>query len=604
MDDFSSPVWFRHECILWALTLAVISGCTGVPRHDSSLPPPMAERISAVHQQKPAQPSAFQDEAAGLAALPDGADAKHSLVLLDTGDDALLARIHLIRAATEYIDIQTFIWDDDAVSAFLFDELATAARRGVKVRILADALMSRASAARFARMATAHRNLQFCLYRPFTDEAGRSTLDNVGAAAMHIRKVNRRMHNKLFLVDKRIGIVGGRNYEDKYYDRHERSVFRDREVLVIGPCTEDMATSFNIFWEHSGTVFLQQFRDVMDAIVDLPPGGLDEPFTPGEAQSRLSSDFADANLYRLSAHRPQLRLREADDVKFVFDIPRKFRNHMLRNAYRETSKHLNRMVAQAQDRIVVQTPYLIYDRPVLKAFKAARKNGPDLRIVVSSNSLAAVDHLRVYALSFRDRKRLFRDLGLDIYEFRPHPEDRQDLVPGAFAGEHETDTTGSETVRDSEPTVCVHAKTMVVDGRVVKIGSHNFDPRSRNLNTECAVIIDDSEFASHVEKAILRDTRPGNSWVVGRKEEREGLISRMSGLIATVSGSIPFFDVWPYRYTSVFELRTGKEPVPPRHPDFYDHYRDVGQFPGVDSPLRTIHARLVKAFAGWSRPLM
>ena len=35
---------------------------------------------------------------------------KHHAVLLETGDDALLARIHLIRSARESIDIQTFIW--------------------------------------------------------------------------------------------------------------------------------------------------------------------------------------------------------------------------------------------------------------------------------------------------------------------------------------------------------------------------------------------------------------------------------------------------------------------------------------------------------------
>ena len=46
----------------------------------------------------------------------------HTVYLLETGDDALLARIHLIRSAIISIDIQTFIWADDESGRFLFQE--------------------------------------------------------------------------------------------------------------------------------------------------------------------------------------------------------------------------------------------------------------------------------------------------------------------------------------------------------------------------------------------------------------------------------------------------------------------------------------------------
>ena len=53
---------------------------------------------------------------------------------------------------------------------------------------------------------------------------------------------------------------------------------------------------------------------------------------------------------------------------------------------------------------------------------------------------------------------------------------------------------------------------MVVDGRVLYIGTFNFDPRSENLNTEAGAIIHDARLARAVEQAIEFDMQPGNSW--------------------------------------------------------------------------------------------
>ena len=58
----------------------------------------------------------------------------------------------------------------------------------------------------------------------------------------------------------------------------------------------------------------------------------------------------------------------------------------------------------------------------------------------------------------------------------------------------------------------MHAKTMVVDGKTVYIGTFNFDPRSENLNTEVGVIIHDEALARAVEASIETDMAPGNSW--------------------------------------------------------------------------------------------
>ena len=145
---------------------------------------------------------------------------------------------------------------------------------------------------------------------------------------------------------------------------------------------------------------------------------------------------------------------------------------------------------------------------------------------------------------------------------------------------------------------------MTVDGRDAFIGSYNFDPRSAKLNTECGVVITDEAFTTLVEDTIRNMVAPGNSWVVGKRYEKEGLLSRFSGVIGSISTALPIFDIWPYRYTTVYDLRDGMDPVLSRDPGFYQRYRDVGQFPEVDSIGTDIQTRLFKAFGGWANPLM
>jgi hypothetical protein len=63
---------------------------------------------------------------------------KHFVSFLNYGQNALLARIHLIRAAKKSIEVQTYIWANDEVGQLMFVELLRAARRGVNVRIIVD----------------------------------------------------------------------------------------------------------------------------------------------------------------------------------------------------------------------------------------------------------------------------------------------------------------------------------------------------------------------------------------------------------------------------------------------------------------------------------
>src|SRR5690606_520671 len=172
---------------------------------------------------------------------------RHYAGILDHAPDALLARIHLIRSARRSIDLQTYIFDEDDSAQLVLDELQAAAFRGVQVRLLMDQLSALKQVETLAAFASLHANFELRVYNPVLDRARLSTPLYAVAAACCWNKLNRRMHNKLLLVDGLLGITGGRNYQDDYYDWDAAYNFRDRDLLLAGPVAADMGANFDAF---------------------------------------------------------------------------------------------------------------------------------------------------------------------------------------------------------------------------------------------------------------------------------------------------------------------------------------------------------------------
>ena len=101
--------------------------------------------------------------------------------------------------------------------------------------------------------------------------------------------------------------------------------------------------------------------------------------------------------------------------------------------------------------------------------------------------------------------------------------------------------------------------------------------------------------AARVRAAVLRNTDPGNAWTIAPRK-RPAWLERINGPIDDLSTALPIFDLWPFRYSSSFELDPGCAPLAPDDPRFHDCYTDVGDFPEVALPLKTIYTRIVTAF--------
>jgi len=552
-------------------------------------------------------------------ALADSTDAEpvHVVTLLNDSEAAMVARLNLIRAAQHSIDVQTYIWDQDDTGQLVLNELLQAARRGVKVRILADQLFSFGDSALLQRLASAHENLEIRLYNPTFHEAQTSAVEFGAGIVCCFMKFNQRMHNKLLLVDDTIGITGGRNYQDRYFDWDNEFDYVDRDVMVGGPAARAMASSFDTFWTHKRAVPLTQLRDVNRRILDSePPGPWPAPhYAHPQRVARVQEEAEDDDWLEDALVSETLRTGRVD---FFSDLPAKTQDPQKRSAH-EFTAHVMRMVNAAQREVVLQTPYLVLSKRAQDIFSKLHQRDTPPRIVVSTNSLASTDAFAVYAISYKHRKRYLKDYGFEIYEMKPHAagptDDNADAAddggpmptsPGmtkvrrrigterGLLGSHGSTRRNRPAPLTSEGRrFGLHAKSIVVDDDFAMVGSHNFDPRSDHYNTEAGVIVYDARFANELRESILRDTQPENAWVVGPRQQSE-----LSMAIGDVSASLPVFDLWPYRYATSYELKAGCTPMRPSDPGFFACYTPVGDFPEVAVSPKLVYTRLITAFGG------
>ena len=578
---------------------------------------------------------------------------RHYALILDDAPDALLVRIHLIRSAQRSIDLQTYIFDEDDSAQLVLDELQAAAFRGVRVRLLIDQLAALREVDSLAGLAAMHANFELRVYNPVLDRARLPLPMYAVAAACCWRQLNRRMHNKLLLVDGEIGITGGRNYQDDYYDWGAGYNFRDRDLLIAGPVTREMAANFEAFWSSRRSVPAEQLGDVARLLrTQGAPPPPHRVYRKPERVRALLATVDDEALIRARFVEPAMPVQ---GVEFIADLPVK--HHLDRPAaldgaaYRDAaSTGLRTLIAGAQDDVLLQTPYLVLSKPAQRLFRQLHRQEDAPRVRISTNSLASTDAFIAYAISHKYKRRYLRDFGFEIHEFKPFPADAP-FEPGALGAdlpplEATVPATSTATTASRRPTLRerrlaerglrqdpdseagrfrslgsggmpvrlkqagmrmgLHAKSLVVDGQVGVIGTHNFDPRGDTYNTESAVVIGDPAFARRLAASIERDMAPGNAWTIGRRDPSP-VFPGIEFTLARISERMPIFDLWPVTYATSYEFVPGPacpSPPSPFDPGFRDCHRPVGNSPEVDIGLKWLGMRLFTAFGSGLSPIL
>lgn len=444
--------------------------------------------------------------------------------ILEKGEESLIGRAWLAQHATKSIEVQYFIWSTDNIGILAAEQLLRAAERGVAVRVLVDDFLIDAED-RTLLLLSAHPNVQIRIYNPNVS-VGVGFWQRLKNAVSDFRAVNQRMHDKTAIFDGIAGITGGRNMADEYFDYDHEYNFRDRDVLLLGRSVADMQENFEEFWSSELSIPVEKIfeEDKM-------------PVSPADMRQRSKS----LHDYAADPANFEIQVREAienaansfpdllqamswEDVVFLSDVPGKNSGEFGLGGGGESTNQLINAVKTARESILIQSPYLIMPEGGIELLGELVDRG--VRIRISTNSLASTDNIPAFSGYQSQREDLLQS-GVELYEYMDEPSIRTELI------------VRYPRITDNDPTFAVHAKSMVIDNKIVFIGTFNLDPRSANLNTEVGVLVESQELARQLGESIERDMLPGNSWQTTADFNPDFVVSRGKRFKAWLNRILP-----------------------------------------------------------------
>ncbi len=213
-----------------------------------------------------------------------------------------------------------------------------------------------------------------------------------------------------------------------------------------------------------------------------------------------------------------------EDVSFISDVPGKNDGKSGLGGGGESTEQLINAVKNAKSSILIQSPYLIMPDGGIELFEQLVKRG--VRVRISTNSLASTDNIQAFSGYASQRKDLLK-AGVEIYEFKPHPAIKDQLIERY------------PRIAENNPVFALHAKSMVIDGKTIFIGTFNLDPRSANLNTEVGVLVDSIDLARQLTESIERDIDPANSWRTTLDFNPDSVVSRGKRFRSWINRMLP-----------------------------------------------------------------
>ncbi|RYG07294.1 MAG: phospholipase D family protein, partial [Burkholderiales bacterium] len=350
-------------------------------------------------------------------------------------------------------------------------------------------------------------NIQVRLFNPLPGSRG-SLVGRILGSIDDIPRIQQRMHNKLFIADNALGITGGRNLGDSYFGQDTGSNFVDLDVLAAGRIVVDMSASFDRYWNNDLAYPVQSLvsREELDKLKKPAPTAIDvtatyaaTPAFAGGSGSVIPDGTPTIALANATIDLRRTPLTWAPSTLLV-DKPGKIGPDDDEVDAQDTLVDgLLQLMSQARQEIVIISPYFVPGRPMMKAFEDLRSRGVKIRVL--TNSLASNDAPAAHAGYARYRKELL-GLGIDIYELRSEQS-------GGVNALGSSGSSGASSGAVSGSRASLHAKAVVIDTRLVVIGSMNLDLRSQLQNTEVALVIRSAplskEAVRQVESTIRTD---------------------------------------------------------------------------------------------------
>ena len=468
-----------------------LTGCTSLPSEvdrpvSTALANPMETRLGQLVQARAAQAGTRNDS---------------GFALVGNAELAFTSRMTLIKAAQKTLDIQYYAIFADDTTERMFVALREAAGRGVRIRILLDDFNTSGKNAQVLKLAF-EKNIELRLFNPLPGGRGSMVL-RIVSNLKDVARMQRRMHNKIFVADNAVAITGGRNLGETYFGQSEGTNFIDIDVLAAGRIARDLSRSFDQYWNNPLAYPVQSLmsEEELEALKPKPvaaspgaPSSAPQPAADaaGTAPGKPLAAAADApSALPDSADLSLLTWTWAPSVLLV-DQPSKIAADAddVAEAQETAVDGLLQLMSQAKTDLLIVSPYFVPGKVMMGQFAELRRRG--IRVRVLTNSLASNDAPAAHVGYARYREALLA-MGIELYEMRAEQEG---TVRSFGSG------VGSTGGSKGGSRASLHAKVVVVDGRLLVVGSMNLDLRSKLQNSEVAIIIRNRKLSQETTQMV------------------------------------------------------------------------------------------------------
>jgi putative cardiolipin synthase len=305
--------------------------------------------------------------------------------ILGTDREAAEARVEMALGAREELLVSAFIFGDDPFTLTSLGLLRDAARRGVRVRLIADAQWNHIPRAVQAHLKA--EGIEIREYHPFR-------LDKP-------LWIVRRMHDKLVVADGGVLLAGGRNLESPYFGYGRQIRVRnyvDLDLQVEGTAAAEARRYFLDLWES---------REVRPSRAKATPAEIRE----AAALLDHHKTWLDARIEeaRNDPHRAAPALAEAGPVRFLHDPVQQ------RPGELKVGDELGALLDAARESVVIESPYLVPTRAFRRGLRRALARGVRVRIL--TNSLDSTDNLWPQAGYAGPKAGLVKS-GVELWEYQ------------------------------------------------------------------------------------------------------------------------------------------------------------------------------------------
>ena len=501
----------RSHWIIVALATAVLStGC-------ASLPPGM-------DGQKTASTALAHPEATTLGKRIATREKEHpglsGFKLVIDGAESFALHLEIAEQAERTLDVQYFLLQQDNTGKLLLRSLLQAADRGVHVRLLLDdaEAFDKGSA---IRPLAAHPNIEIRIFNPFVVRRELSLL-RWAEFAVGSRRLNYRMHNKLFIGDNAVAVTGGRNVGDPYFQASTELELGDFDLAVVGPMVRSLSRSFDLYWNDRLAIPVSSLASGAPSLAELEACRMD---LAANQEKMAGTDYV------RSLPKRDVVARVISGQRLVwaraelsYDPPDKAEVQRAAQPWRLLWERVAPALEGAQREVILITPYLVPGEREMALIRRLRERGVRVRIL--TNSLASTD-MPIVQTGYMNYRLPLLDAGCELYEVRPllgKPETGHGLIKSGSSGQFG-----------------LHAKVIVIDRGRAFIGSMNFDQRSLDINTEIGIIIESPQIAKDIASRFEAIAQPANSY----KLERQATGGAPIQWITEVDGRTVHFDSDP-----------------------------------------------------------